>query len=147
VTRSVATWTFMRWLWTRQYAFIQKNFPLAHNKRNKSTVAVSPLILRPYQESCIHACTDALAQGVSRIGISLPTGSGKTAVFVSLLSRIPAPAITPKATRSLVIVNSIELARQAAAQAQTLFPDWIVEIEQGVKHKASGSADMYAPSL
>jgi ATP-dependent helicase IRC3 len=43
----------------------------------------------------------------------------------------------------LIIVNSIELARQAANQVQNLFPNWSVEIEQGVKHKASGFADVY----
>lgn len=103
----------------------------------------SPIVLRPYQESCLDACISALEAGASRIGVSLPTGSGKTTVFISLLSRLLPPTKSPKATRSLIIVNSIELARQAAAQAQALFPKWQVEIEQGVKHKASGSADMY----
>jgi ATP-dependent helicase IRC3 len=102
------------------------------------------VILRPYQESCLDACLDALDAGVSRIGVSLPTGSGKTTVFISLLSRIRPPSRNKTATRSLVIVNSIELARQAAAQAETLFPEWEVEIEQGVKHKATGLADVYA---
>jgi ATP-dependent helicase IRC3 len=44
----------------------------------------------------------------------------------------------------LVIVNAIELALQAAAQAKRLFPEWSVEIEQGSKHKATGLADLYA---
>jgi len=70
--------------------------------------------------------------------VSLPTGAGKTAVFISLLS-----SLEPRndATRSLVIVNSIELAKQAAAQAKHLRPDWVIEIEQG-RHKASGDADL-----
>ncbi|KAK7064266.1 DEAD-box family helicase [Favolaschia claudopus] len=75
-------------------------------------------------------------------GVSLPTGSGKTTVFISLLSRIAPPAANPKASRSLIVVNSIELARQSAEQVARLFPDWTVEIEQGVKHKASGLADV-----
>ena len=85
----------------------------------------------------------ALKSGVSRIGVSLPTGSGKTTVFITLLSLIQPPPEHPKATRSLVIVNSIELARQAAAQTEKLFPGWSVEIEQGSKYKASGEADLY----
>lgn len=44
--------------------------------------------------------------------------------------------------RSLVIVNSVELARQSAAQAERLRPDWSVEIEQGQKYRASGGADV-----
>ncbi|KAI0048367.1 P-loop containing nucleoside triphosphate hydrolase protein [Auriscalpium vulgare] len=98
-------------------------------------------VLRPYQEACLDACFDALKTGVTRIGVSLPTGSGKTAVFTTLLDRLRPPDAS-NATRSLVIVNSIELAHQAAAMAGRIRPDWSVEIEQGVKHKATGLADV-----
>ncbi|KAG5724657.1 putative ATP-dependent helicase IRC3 [Termitomyces sp. T112] len=101
-----------------------------------------PLTLRPYQEHCIDACLDALVAGASRIGVSLPTGSGKTTVFISLLSRLTPPASSPAARRSLIIVNSIELARQSAEQVAFLFPSWSVEIEQGGKHHATGEADV-----
>jgi ATP-dependent helicase IRC3 len=104
--------------------------------------ADSALVLRPYQKSCLAACTEALHSGASRIGVSLPTGAGKTSVFVVLLSEVSPPPQFPSATRSLVIVNSVELARQAASQTRALFPKWTVEIEQGVKHKASGLADV-----
>jgi hypothetical protein len=30
---------------------------------------------------------------------------------------------------------------------EALFPEWVVEIEQGVKHKASGLADVYVSTL
>lgn len=106
------------------------------------TAHTGAVILRPYQESCLESCLDALAQGCSKIGVSLPTGAGKTVVFVSLLSRICASLERPLATRSLVIVNSIELARQAADQAKRLFPQWSVEIEQGTRNRASGMADL-----
>ncbi len=98
------------------------------------------IVLRPYQEQCLVSCTDALRDGLTRIGVSLPTGSGKTTVFISLLEKLAKPA--PHAKRALIIVNSIELARQSAEQVERLFPEWSVEIEQGVKHKASGSADV-----
>jgi len=104
--------------------------------------SVSPFILRPYQEICLKACLDAHTSGASRIGVSLPTGAGKTAVFISLLSSLEPRNARPGATKSLVIVNSIELAKQAAAQANHLRPDWTVEIEQGSKHRASGDADL-----
>jgi ATP-dependent helicase IRC3 len=74
--------------------------------------------------------------------VSLPTGAGKTAVFISLLSWLEPRKSRPDAKRSLVIVNSIGLARQAAAQAKFQRPDWTVEIEQGGKHRASGNADL-----
>lgn len=81
--------------------------------------------------------------GRTRIGVSLATGAGKTVVFLTLLSRLQPPAGSPSATRSLVIVNSIELARQAARQSEKLFPEWSVEIEQGSKYVATGKADLY----
>ena len=95
------------------------------------------MLLRPYQEAAIRECTHWLAKSAApRLGVSLPTGSGKTTVFLSLLSRIPNPG------RALVIVNSVELARQSAAQASRLFPQWSVEIEQGATYRASGTADL-----
>jgi ATP-dependent helicase IRC3 len=90
----------------------------------------------------VQACIDTLAAGTTRIGVSLPTGSGKTTVFITALSRIKPPQDAPDATRSLVIVNNIELARQTAWQTTKLFPGWSVEIEQGHKHRASGEADL-----
>ncbi|KAJ3479603.1 hypothetical protein NLI96_g8938 [Meripilus lineatus] len=110
--------------------------------RSYSSKHAPSVVLRPYQESCLEACTDALTSGASRIGVSLPTGSGKTTVFITLLSRILPAVARPEAHRSLVIVNSIELARQAAAQALRLYPSWSVEIEQGAKHQATGKADL-----
>lgn len=127
----------MRWAYCAHRLTI--NLPRILSARAAHTKAV---ILRPYQESCLDACLEALAQGCSKIGVSLPTGAGKTVVFVSLLSRIAAHPERPLATRSLVIVNSIELARQAADQARRLFPQWSVEIEQGTKNRASGLADL-----
>lgn len=82
-----------------------------------------------------------MRKGATRIGVSLPTGAGKTTVFISLLSKLAAPVNAPEASRALVIVNSVELAQQTADQARKLFPDWSVEIEQG-KHHASGLADL-----
>ncbi|TFY82646.1 hypothetical protein EWM64_g1369 [Hericium alpestre] len=98
------------------------------------------MVLRPYQETCLDACLDALKSGCSRIGVSLPTGSGKTAVFISLLSRLSPPSVSG-AKSSLIIVNNIELVKQAAVQAKRIRPDWFVEIEQGVRH-ATGLADV-----
>lgn len=37
--------------------------------------------LRPYQKECIAECLYALQQGYSRIGVSSPTGSGKTTIL------------------------------------------------------------------
>ncbi|KAF9015112.1 P-loop containing nucleoside triphosphate hydrolase protein [Cyathus striatus] len=103
---------------------------------------VSSIALRPYQEQCIDACLAALESGITRIGASLPTGSGKTTVFISLLSRLKPPTSNHAATRALIIVNSVELARQSAEQVARLFPSWSVEIEQGAKHNATGLADV-----
>lgn len=133
----------MRCLWLKSPCFTRIHNPRATLIiRRVSGTAASPLILRPYQEHCLDTCIEALASGASRIGVSLPTGSGKTTVFISLLSRITPPASNPAAVRSLIVVNSVELARQSAEQVTRLFPSWTVEIEQGSKHKATGLADV-----
>ncbi|EJD55046.1 P-loop containing nucleoside triphosphate hydrolase protein [Auricularia subglabra TFB-10046 SS5] len=118
------------------YRFVQHP-KLLSTKAHAATP--DPIVLRPYQESCIQACLYALENGCTRIGVSLPTGAGKTTVFLSLLDRMG--TVEPR-TKALVIVNSVELAKQAAAQAERLFPDWSVEIEQGHKHVATANADL-----
>ncbi|EPQ29959.1 uncharacterized protein PFL1_02631 [Pseudozyma flocculosa PF-1] len=120
--------------------------------------------LRPYQEECIQECLAAISGGVTRIGVSSPTGSGKTTIFTHLIDRIPARSRSSPtslrddveddssaassssaplaADRVLVLVNSIELALQAAASISSTFPEKLVEIEQGAKFRASGFADV-----
>jgi ATP-dependent helicase IRC3 len=112
--------------------------PIQFIHHRHAASAVPSVQLRDYQEHCIEACLSALNRGVSRIGVSMPTGSGKTTVFVSLLHKLPS---RPNANKSLIIVNSIELALQAAKQVRRMFPDMTVEIEQG-KNSATGLADV-----
>ncbi|EJU05733.1 P-loop containing nucleoside triphosphate hydrolase protein [Dacryopinax primogenitus] len=97
--------------------------------------------LRPYQEECVQACFDAFSAGYSRIGVSSPTGSGKTTIFLSLITRMQPPADRLHATQALVIVNSVEQAQQTARAAAAMFPELWVEVEQG-KHQATGRADI-----
>jgi ATP-dependent helicase IRC3 len=123
---------------------LQLSIRRVHNLRQANTSTLSTetaLQLRDYQESCIDACLNALKRGVTRIGVSMPTGSGKTTVFVSLLHKIPLNETRPAAKNTLIIVNSIELATQAANQVKRMFPETTVEIEQG-KNNASGLADV-----
>ncbi|GAA5895720.1 hypothetical protein JCM5296_007402 [Sporobolomyces johnsonii] len=101
--------------------------------------------LRPYQVECINAVLSELGRGeFTRLGVSAPTGSGKTAMFTSLVHHLP-PRIHPvtkeHATRVLILVSSIQLAQQTAAVVQRSWPNLFVEIEQGAK-EASGIADV-----
>ena len=69
----------------------------------------SPLVvLRPYQEAAITSCLEALSAGLTRIGVSSPTGSGKTTMFMSLI-----PKVGNGSGRSLILVSSVDLASQA----------------------------------
>jgi ATP-dependent helicase IRC3 len=100
----------------------------------------SPIQLRPYQQECLESIQAALARGVSRIGVSSPTGSGKTTIFGELIEAIPSPSAT--CHRILILVSSIQLAQQAANHISRRYPDLWVEIEQGTKYKATGYADV-----
>ena len=63
------------------------------------------LTLRDYQTEAIAAVAAAEARGVRRPLVALPTGTGKTVIFASL--------ITQRSGRSLVLVRRDELIRQA----------------------------------
>lgn len=63
-------------------------------------------------------------------------------MFVSLISQLKPPAGNLDADKAIIIVNSIELARQSAEQVKRQYPDLSVEIEQGAKYKATGEADV-----
>jgi superfamily II DNA or RNA helicase len=67
---------------------------------------MSALALRPYQEEAITAVEDALERGIRRPLIVLPTGTGKTVVFASLIAR--------RGGSALVLAHRDELLRQAA---------------------------------
>ncbi|KAJ8297364.1 putative ATP-dependent helicase IRC3 [Rhodotorula toruloides] len=91
--------------------------------------------LRPYQQECVNSVLDELKKGeYSRLGVSSPTGSGKTAMFTNLISLIP-PRIHPvtgeRADQVLVIVNSIQLATQTGEAIRRAYPDLAVDVEQG----------------
>ena len=91
--------------------------------------------LRPYQRACVDAVLSELDKGeFTRLGVSAPTGSGKTAIFTSLIGQIP-PRRHPgllegglgqvEARQVLVVVNSIQLANQTAEAIQRAYPDWV----------------------
>jgi ATP-dependent helicase IRC3 len=102
-----------------------------------------PTVLRGYQEDAIQACLDALSSGLTRIGVSSPTGSGKTTMFMHLIPRITASADgAVERGKTLILVGSVELANQAeGAAVRLLGPDWSVEVEQASR-RASGHADV-----
>lgn len=102
------------------------------------------ITLRPYQNAAIQACVDAFDSGLTRIGVSSPTGSGKTTMFMKLIPKVVEKQLGDKVERkqTLIIVNSVELARQSKNAAERLLPEgWTVEVEQG-SSIASGSADV-----
>ena len=69
---------------------------------------MSGLALRPYQQDAITAVEDGLARGVTRPLIVLPTGTGKTQIFASVIAR--------RGGSALVLAHRDELLRQAAAK-------------------------------
>ncbi len=77
-------------------------------------MAFAPPTLRPYQQACIEHTLELFRQGVRRVAVSLPVGSGKTVVFAHLLPRIPAAA--SGGTKVLVLAHRAELLEQAAAR-------------------------------
>lgn len=85
--------------------------------------------LRDYQADAIIACDEALKNGLTRIGVSAPTGSGKTVMFSSLIPRVPD---RKRRTQVLIIVHTEELATQASTTIEQMHDHrYRVGIEQG----------------
>ena len=69
------------------------------------------ITLRPYQLEACEAVETAVAEGVRRPAVVLPTGGGKTIVFAELARRAHA-----QGRRPIILVHRDELARQAASK-------------------------------
>ncbi|GHV37978.1 hypothetical protein FACS1894187_16030 [Synergistales bacterium] len=72
--------------------------------------------LRDYQNECIQAICSNANNGIVRQLVSLPTGSGKTVIFASLIKN------TPKA-KVLVLAHRDELLSQAKEKIYKIFPE------------------------
>jgi ATP-dependent helicase IRC3 len=71
--------------------------------------------LRPYQFRVIDACLNAIRRdGLTRIGVSAPTGSGKTIIFIKLIEEL----IRSQDDKVLILTNSEVTASQAVSQTK-----------------------------
>ena len=103
--------------------------------------------LRPYQAECIAAILAAFSGGRRRVGISLPTGSGKTRVFSALIPELQPPRGRPSATRTLVLVNREELLQQALRSLRQTQPHLVVEAEANTLRANVARADVVVASV
>jgi ATP-dependent helicase IRC3 len=81
----------------------------------KQSTANKSYELRDYQAQAIKAIDDAIASGLRRVVVSLPTGTGKTVIFAHWLRSRPCP--------SLVLVHRDELVVQAVEKLRDVNPD------------------------
>ncbi|OCF58150.1 hypothetical protein L486_04180 [Kwoniella mangroviensis CBS 10435] len=137
---------------TRQDGLAASNTSNATSDVSLAT-EVSGVTLRPYQAHAIQACLEALSSGLTRIGVSSPTGSGKTTMFMYLIplinSNIPNAPHSSDTTKepsgrgkTLIVVGSVELANQSEKAAKRILgKEWTVEVEQS-KRVSSGKADV-----
>ncbi|WBW70940.1 mitochondrial DNA branch migration helicase Irc3 [Schizosaccharomyces osmophilus] len=107
------------------------------------TIRTFGKVLRPYQEECIESCCRAFKAGKKRVGISLATGSGKTALFPHLIQKTP--ELRTNANQCLILVHRRELAQQAYAVCLESFKKENVEIDMGSQH-ATGKAPITVAS-
>ncbi|EPX71628.1 ATP-dependent DNA helicase Irc3 [Schizosaccharomyces octosporus yFS286] len=107
------------------------------------TIRLFGKILRPYQEECINSCIAAFQAGKKRVGISLATGSGKTALFPHLVQKTP--ELRTNANQCLILVHRRELAQQAYATFLEIFNKQDVEVDMGSQH-ATGNAPITVAS-
>lgn len=100
----------------------------------------SRVSLRPYQADCIKQIVEAYRQGLRRVLVSLPTGTGKTVVF----SHFPRGLRMRK--KLLILAHRDELLEQARAKLATAAPDIPAAIEQG-QRRADPAARVVVASV
>lgn len=93
--------------------------------------------LRPYQRESIAAVLDAYNAGISRPLLSLPTGGGKTVVFMYI--------VAVRGGRALIIAHRDELIEQAAAKAKMILPSASVGIVKAQRNQID--ADVVVASV
>lgn len=96
-----------------------------HATSPHKVAADSRIGLRPYQADCIKHIVEAYRQGLRRVLVSLPTGTGKTIIF----SHFPRGLRMRK--KLLILAHRHELLEQARAKLSTAAPEIPVAIEQG----------------
>ena len=96
--------------------------------------------LRPYQQQAIQAVIEAADQGLHRVVVVLPTGSGKTVIFSSLLRIL-------RHRRALVLAHRSELLDQALDKLRRIVgPDRRLAKEQA-DQQAPDDAEIVVASL
>jgi superfamily II DNA or RNA helicase len=91
---------------------------------------MSLLKLRDYQEECKSAIWEAVARGVQRFAVVLPTGAGKTVVFAHLINEAIA-----KGFRVLVLVNRDELVNQTVRQVHSAGPELTIGVVKAARNE------------
>lgn len=96
--------------------------------------------LRPYQTECLQSVKNAYRDGLRRVLVSLPTGTGKTVVFASF------PEFFKMQKRMLVLAHREELLDQACKKFRERAPNFKVGIEQGDR-QAADNCDVVIASV
>ena len=90
------------------------------------------LKLRPYQQAAIDAVKERHQDGDPSVLISLPTGTGKTVIFTTLIAE---QLRSRPGSRALVLAHREELVYQAEAKMRTIAPDLSTGIVRGTTHQ------------
>lgn len=95
--------------------------------------------LRPYQDDALTAIENAEAAGIRRPLVALPTGTGKTVVFSSLIQR--------RGDTALILAHRDELLRQAEHKLLTVAPELGMSIGFVQAHRNDVGAPIIVASV
>jgi superfamily II DNA or RNA helicase len=84
--------------------------PASSSDSDSDSDSDEPPKLRSYQEEAVKAVLKAIKEGTRRIGVSAPTGAGKTIIFVSIIKEI---LKKHRKGKVLILVGTEEQALQA----------------------------------
>jgi ATP-dependent helicase IRC3 len=105
---------------------------IAKQSPSDPSTSKSVLKLRTYQEDAVHAVLQALKDGLTRVGVSAPTASGKTVIFMALMPLVPVPKHRENAEKILILTNSVTLCHQTRKEVlKTYGKKYNVGLQQG----------------
>ena len=84
--------------------------PASSSDSDSDSDSDEPPKLRSYQEEAVKAVLKAIKEGTRRIGVSAPTGAGKTIIFASIIKEI---LKKHRKGKVLILVGTEEQAIQA----------------------------------
>ncbi|WVW79775.1 hypothetical protein I302_101745 [Kwoniella bestiolae CBS 10118] len=130
---------------------LEPKIDIEDHQQFAASIRTGDIPLRYYQKKAIVKCLKSYKEGMTRMGVFIPTGGGKTSTMMHLykrfVDRYPTCGLDSEKPKMLVLTHKRDLVHQTYLNAKRILGEgYSIEIEQGDK-VASGVADVTTASI